>query len=247
LKQGSNPYIWVGLGLLLTGALVAGVAYLILSLVWLTAFGLAMIVIAFILLGLALSVPRLSPELSRLLFETATDNLAVLLEELAVSTKAIYLPPAITGGKSHALIPLAFTPRADLLRQPLPDRLIVRYGNGAQELGLLVTTPGTAAVKFLGEKPEANAELLGAILSTFFNGTLGIADSVSVSTENHLIKVAFSHLRHERENDRTDQVLGSAPASVAAAVVAAAWDRPVSIISEGRNARKYQVVIELLK
>ena len=247
LKPRANPYTWTGWGLLLAGALTAVTSYVILNIAWLTALGMAMVIISFILLALAKSVPVLSPALSHLLFETATENLAVLLEELALYTKAVYLPPSLTDDKSHALVPLAVSPRAEMLGRPLPNRLIVRYGKGPQDIGLLVTTPGTVAVKVLGERMEANTEQLGAELSAFFRGTLGIADSVSVSSENDRIRVTFSHLHHERANDRTDLVLGSAPASVAAALTAAAWDRPVTIFSEGGNARKYDVVIELLK
>ncbi|APV45127.1 hypothetical protein Dform_01808 [Dehalogenimonas formicexedens] len=247
MKQGDNPYTWAGCGLFVSGALVATSSLFILGVAWFTALGLAMIIIAIILLALARSVPKLSPEFSRVLFETGTENLAVLLEELAVSTRAIYLPPRLSNGKSRALIPLAGTLKAEMLKEALPNRLIVRYGAGAQDIGLLITTPGSAAAQLVSDKTETDTELLSATLTAFFSGTLGLADAVNVTNENGSIRVAFSQLRHERVNDRTDRVLGSAPASVATAVAAKMWDYPMIISSEGGNSRKYIVVIERLK
>ncbi|AKG53547.1 hypothetical protein DGWBC_0884 [Dehalogenimonas sp. WBC-2] len=242
-----NPYIWAGWSLFIAGILISASSYFILELTWFTAFGLSLLIISFILLALSKSIPKLSPEFSQLLFETGGENLGVLFEELAVSTKAIYIPPSYTSGKSKALIPLATNPTAETLKRPLSNRLIVRYGPELQDIGLLVSTPGTVAMATMETGLEADGSMVGAILTSFFNGSLGIADTVMVSSQNDVIKVSFSQLKHERINDRTDQVLGSAPASVAAAVSAAAWNRPVMISSEGGNARKYDVIIEMLK
>lgn len=247
MTQSSNPYIRLGWGLFVTGLLTATVSYFIINIIWVTALGLAMLIIAVILLALARSVPKLSPELSHLLFETGTNNLSILFEELAVSNKAVYLPTHLTEGKPRALIPLAKQPGTEGFNQPLSNRLIVRYGQGQKDIGLLVSTPGTTAVNSLNTDVEANVDTVGGLLTSFFSGTLGNADSVNVSSHNETIKVTFSGLEPLQINDKASQILGSPPASVAAAVTAAAWNHPITITSESGNKKKYEVILELLK
>ena len=62
-----NPYSWTGLSLLVAGSLVSLSAYFILSLTWLTALGISMLILSFILLALGRTIPKLSPEASVLL------------------------------------------------------------------------------------------------------------------------------------------------------------------------------------
>ena len=105
-----NAYIWSGFGLVIAGSLVTLPAFFILQLTWLTALGLCMIILSLILLALGNTVPKLPPEVCRLLLETGTNNIAALIEELGISTKAIYLPPSLNSGQVKAFIPLRPTP-----------------------------------------------------------------------------------------------------------------------------------------
>jgi Ca2+/Na+ antiporter len=86
-----NPYINTGAALVTTGILLSLTASLIFEIVWLTAFGLSMIILGVILIALGRSLPRLSPELARLLFTSGSDTISDLLEELGITAKAIYL------------------------------------------------------------------------------------------------------------------------------------------------------------
>ena len=83
-----NPYVWTGLGLLVAGSLVFLSSYFILLLTWLTALGISMLILSFILLNLGRTIPKLSPEISTLLLETGTDNIATIVEELGIRAKA---------------------------------------------------------------------------------------------------------------------------------------------------------------
>ena len=105
-----NPYTWAGLGLLVAGSLVSLSSYFILLLTWLTALGISMLILSFILFALGRTIPKLPPEVSALLLETGIDNIATIVEELGIRTKAIYLPSSLTSGRPQALIPLHSNP-----------------------------------------------------------------------------------------------------------------------------------------
>ena len=101
-----NPYTWTGLGLLIAGIMLSSSAYFIFQLIWLTALGICMLVLSFILTALGKAIPKLSPEVCDLLLETGIDNMATLIEELGVKTKAIYLPSSLASNRPRAFIPL---------------------------------------------------------------------------------------------------------------------------------------------
>ena len=101
-----NPYIWSGLGLLIASGLISLPAYFIFNLIWLTALGICMLILAFILIALGKAIPKLPPEVCDLLLETGIDNIATLIEELGIKTKAIYLPSSLASDRPRAFIPL---------------------------------------------------------------------------------------------------------------------------------------------
>ncbi|MFQ6122103.1 MAG: hypothetical protein ACE5LA_03480, partial [Dehalococcoidales bacterium] len=57
-----NSYIWAGLGLLIAGSLISLADYFIFLLTWLTALGICMLILSFILLALGRTIPKLPPE-----------------------------------------------------------------------------------------------------------------------------------------------------------------------------------------
>ena len=104
-RIGRNAYTWTGLGLLVAGAItVVAAVFVLSSVVWLTALGVAMLIMAFILLALARSVPRMSPEVSMLLLETGIDNIATVVEELGIESKPVYLPSSLTSERSSSIL-----------------------------------------------------------------------------------------------------------------------------------------------
>jgi len=137
-----NPYTVAGLGLLIAGSLVSPLAYFILALTWLTALGICMLILSLILLVLGRTIPKLPPEVCGLLLETGIDNMATIVEELGIRTKAIYLPSSLTNGRPQALIPLHSNPSLPPINKALPHRLIVRYGASPDDIGLLLSQSG---------------------------------------------------------------------------------------------------------
>ncbi|MFQ6122861.1 MAG: hypothetical protein ACE5LA_07390, partial [Dehalococcoidales bacterium] len=57
-----NPYTRVGLVLLIGGSLLALSAYFVFFVIWLTALGICMLILSFILLALGRTIPKLPPE-----------------------------------------------------------------------------------------------------------------------------------------------------------------------------------------
>ena len=87
-----NSYTWTGLALLITGLLLSLSSHFVLLITWLTALGVAMLILSLILLALGSAIPKLPPEFSALLLETGIENIAAMVEELGVRSKGIYLP-----------------------------------------------------------------------------------------------------------------------------------------------------------
>lgn len=246
MGRSRNPYTWAGLGLLVTGGLLSLASFLVFDANWLTALGLAMVILAFILYALSRSIPRLPPEFSRILLETGIDNLASMVEELGIKGRAIYLPSSLAGGRPQALIPLKAGAVSLVGAKALPRRFIVNYGTGAEDIGLLVTTPGTMAVEMLDAMPGPAAAELEAALVSLLVGTLGIADGVRVSTAAEKISVDIVRPRLESRETWAHRSLGGPLAAVVATVAAEAWGRPVSIAREGEKGGRYHVDIEVL-
>jgi hypothetical protein len=103
----NNRYRFLGVGLIVGGAVFAPVAYFIINSIPLTAIALSSTMIGFTSFALATTRPRISPEASRMIFDTGMENIASLLEELGISNKAIYLPSIMRTGNAQVLIPLS--------------------------------------------------------------------------------------------------------------------------------------------
>jgi len=242
-----NPYTWTGLTLLITGILLSLSSHFILLVIWLTALGVAMMVLALIFLALGSTIPKLPPEFSALLLETGIDNIAAMIEELGVRSKGIYLPSSLTSGRPQALIPLhtniAYPPEI----AALPQRLIVRYGAKADDIGLLVTTPGTVAVSMLDSAPGPTATELESALTSLLTGKLGVADGTKIFLNENHIRAEISNPSIENKTDWSHQCLGGPLASIVASVAAEAWNRPVTIMQEEQNRKHCSIDLEVLR
>lgn len=241
-----NPYTWAGLGLLIAGSLVSLLAYFILHLVWLTALGICMLILSFILIVLGKTIPKLPPEVCSLLLETGIDNMAAMIEELGIRTKAIYLPSSLTNGRPQALIPLHSNPALPTITKALPQRLIARYGTGPDDIGLLLSTVGSTAVGMLESKPNSTPSELESALTSLFTGILGVADRTSVVCNERHIKVEIHNPCIENRATWSHHCLGGPLASIVASIAAEAWDRPVTIIQEEHHKKKYSILLELI-
>ncbi len=241
-----NPYTWIGLGLLISGIFLSVAAYFIFLTTWLVAMGIAMVILAFILLVLARTVSWLSPEVSSLLLETGTENIAALVEELGIKSKAIYLPSSLTGGRPQALLPLHTNSSPLNIDQALPHRLIVKYGPNPDDTGLLVTTTGTTAVGMLETMPGPAPAEIEIALTHLFTGLLNIADGAKVSGNNDHIQVEIRNPRIENKINWHEQCFGGTLSSTAASIVAEALNKPVTISTEKHDKGKCSIELEVL-
>ena len=241
-----NPYVLAGLASMLTGITVILLGLFLFTITWVTALGIVLLILSFVVLVLGRAIPKLPPEYSRLLLETGLNNIAVMVEELGINTRAVYLPASMTGGQLRALIPLHDGPVLPPQGGALPDRMIVRYGNSSDDVGLLVATVGTAAVRMLEQKPGSSLPELEAALASLVSGILGVADGVGVSESQGQIVVEINNPYIELEDTWSYHCLGGPLASLVASVTAYARDLPVQVVREERIRDKYHVELKVL-
>ena len=244
--RGKNSYIWSGLALLIAGILLSLPAFFIFNQVWLSATGLCMLIMSFILLALGRAVPDMPPEVCGLLLETGIDNIATLIEELGIKSKAIYLPSSLASDRPRAFIPLHANGSKPNITRALPQRLIARYGASPEDIGLLISTIGSNASGMLDSKPGATPAELESALTSLLTGKLGVADGTSIIYDNNLIKVEINKPRLENGASWSHQCLGGPLASVVASIAAEAWDRPITIKQEEQLNGKYYVELEVV-
>jgi len=241
-----NPYTWSGLSLLIAGVMISLPAYLVFHLIWLTALGICMLILSFILIALGRAIPKLPPEFCDLLLETGIENIATLIEELGIKTKAIYLPSSLASDRPRAFIPLHSNGLRPEITKALPQRLIARHGANPEDIGLLISTIGSSATRMLESKPGATSDELESALTSLLSGGLGIADGTRVICDNKCIKVEIDKPRLENGASWSHQCLGGPLASVVASIAAEAWDKPVTIQQEGLLNGKYCVELEVI-
>lgn len=192
-----NSYTWTGLGLLVGGIGLLSASYFIFHVTWLAALGICTVILSFILLALRKAIPNLPPEVCSLLLETGVDNMATLIEELGIKTKAIYLPSSLSYKYPRAFIPLHANGAPPRIIRALPRRLITRYGGDPEDIGLLISTIGSAATSMLEVKPGAASNDLESALTSLFTGRLGIADGTRVTYRNNHIEIEINKPRLE--------------------------------------------------
>jgi hypothetical protein len=204
-----------------------------------------MLILSFILLALSRAIPKLPPEVGGLLLETDIDNMASIVEELGVRTKAVYLPSSLTSGRPQALIPLHANPSLPPITTALPQRLIVRYGTRPDDIGLLLSTIGSNAVGMLKSRPNPDSDELESALNYLFTGILGVADRTRVANHSNNIKVEIHKPRIENKATWYHQSLGGPLASIVASLTAEAWNKPTTIKKEERLGGKHYIELEV--
>jgi len=241
----SNSYARTGTVLLVTGVLVSAIAYFVLSLTWLTALGISMLILSFVLLSLSRTIPRLPPEVCSLLLQTGMDNMATIIEELGIKGKAVYLPSSLAGGRPQALIPLHSNPVLPHITRSLPERFIVRHGNHPDDVGLLLSTVGSAAFRLLETQPGPTSHSLEAALTTLLAGTLGVAGKIRVSSRENHLTVEVHDPRLEDHAGWCHECLGGPIASIVASITAEAWDKPIVIKRETKTNGNCTIELEV--
>ena len=237
MRRYKNVYFYLAVSLLVCSTAFCALFYFLFESVPLTAVGASMLILGLVCFALSRGLPNISPETGKLLLEAGMENINALIEELGLRTKAIYLPSSLTGsGRPQALLPIS--PKVDIgeLNQKLPQRLIVKYGEGDESMGLLVSTPGSVSVDLLASAESNGTEGIEYSLRSVLVGVLDIVSGVSVEQRNDVeFDVKLSGLRLNYSNTLAYQWLGTPVTSVVASIVSESIDRPVSIIEEIQN------------
>ncbi len=246
MLRNQNPYMLAGFVLLLTGFLLFPVAFLVLNLIWLSALSICLLILSLILIALGKTIPKLPPEVCRLLLETGMDNITTIIEELGIKSRAIYLPSSLTNDHPRALIPLHGNSSIPQITRAIPQRLITRYGAAPDEIGLLITTIGSSAVSMLETKPGPTSADMETSLNFLFRGKLGVADGASVTCKNNCIQVTIHNPRIDHRDTWSHRCLGYPLASIVASLAAEAWNKPVAIQRENFGKKNYSVELEVM-
>ncbi|MDD5288570.1 MAG: hypothetical protein PHY28_05605, partial [Dehalococcoidales bacterium] len=234
------------LGLVVAGALFAPIAYFLVTSIPLTAVAISAIMIGFTCIALASTRPYISPEASELILKTGMENIATLLEELGLSNKAIYLPSSMREGHPQALIPLSADSDLSHLKGKIPGRLIVRYGDNADDMAIAVTTPGSIHLEKLEQIPAPGSTEIESSITYVLTGLLDLANSVKVNTIESQIHIEVSGAKLHYEDIWYYRCLGSPIASIVATISCETLGKPVRIKEESFSKGKSSIVLEVL-
>ncbi len=227
------------------GALLSVVSFFVLGSVPLTALGISSIILGVVSMALGRGQAETSSPVNAMLFESGLENIAAIIEELGLRSKAIYLPSSLTSGRPQALIPLHMNPHLPKPEKPLPKRLVVKYGPNPDDMGLLITTAGSTVIGMLRSKPGPALGDLEAALSSVLTGITNLADSIRVTMGDERIVVEVSNPRLEYKSMWIYECLGSPLASMVASIVAEAFDKPVAIEREEYDKGKSTIELKV--
>jgi hypothetical protein len=233
VKPTKNSFTSLSAYLILAGVSLSVISYFILRSTPFTALGLSTIILGGVSFALGRGQSKIPPEVSAVLLQSGIENISALVEEFGLKSKAIYLPSSLTTGKSQALISLNPNPQLLQLKNiALPKRLIVKYGPNPEDVGLLLTTPGSAVSGMVTAKPDASDADLETALFLVLSGTINLADGARAIRTDTGIRIEVSNPRLENRKMWVYESLGSPLASIVASVVAEVLDKPVTIESE---------------
>jgi hypothetical protein len=232
----------LGAGLAMAGAALSLTSYFVLDFVPITALGLSVIIVAAVSFALGMGQPRIPPDISSMLLESGLENTAALVEELGLGSKAIYLPPSITEGRHRALLTIS-PGEAPKMNQQLPNRLIVRYGQLPDSMGILVSTLGSTVLQRYGQ--DLSGADLGGALSSILKGFTDLSDGVRVAENGARIKVEIINPRIEFRRMQVFENLGSPLASIVASAASQVMNAQVRIMSEEISGNRQLVLLDV--
>lgn len=242
-----NTYTLLGAILALTGVLLTMVSFFVLRSTTLTGLGVSTIIISTVCYALSKGQPKIPPEASAILLQSGVENISALVEELGLKAKAIYLPSSMTSDKPQALIPLQSNPHPPQLGKiALPKRLIVKHGPNSEDMGLLITTPGSAVADIVTAKADATEGDLESAVTLVLAGTINLADGARIKMADDRILVEVINPRLEHKKMWIYESIGSPIASIVASVVAEVLDQPVSVAEEKYRGGKGVIELKLV-
>lgn len=190
--------------------------------------------------------PSLSPAVYQLMLTTGLENTAVLLEEFNLSNKAVYIPSTRGNGYQQVVLPLAGSADLDKVREKIPDRCIVKYGQNSEDRAISITAPGSINIDRFETIPGPTADEIEKAVNYILSEILDIADSASVILVDDREYVAVSNPKLIFENTWYCQCIGSPIASIIASVSSEALSRPVRISEENSEKKLSTITLEVL-
>ena len=242
----NKPYQMFGMGFAVAGAIFAPVAYFLINSIPLTVIALSSVMIGLTGIALAASRPQISPEAAQMILETGMENTAALLEELGLISKAVYLPSAMRIGNAQALIPLNGDIDVNRIKDKIPRRLIVRWGDNPGDIAIAVTAPGGTGLNRLEIKPGPTSSEIEQAATYVLVGLLDIADSIEVHLSNKQFIIEVNGPKLHYENVWYYQCLGSPIASIVASIACDGIGKPVRIAEENYRQHKSTIRLEVL-
>jgi hypothetical protein len=241
-------YVRLGAALCVAGAFILGASVLLLASYPGISSGMALVVLGLVILLLGKTTPELPAELAQLLARNGYENLGRLLEELGLQSRAVYLPTALLSYGARALIPLGENSCTSFDGRQMDDRLVVSFGDGPDDVGVLVVAPGSAALGLLQSPPGATMDEVSVAVTQVAVSSLRIARSIGLHDYGDRVSVDFvgENAPTGWLSSSVENCLGSLSASVAAAVVAEAKGRRVTIESESVAGSTRTVMLVLL-
>ena len=247
MKPVSNSFTLLGVCLTFVGLSLSFMAYLVLRSTPLTALGFSTVIVGGVSLALGRGQPKIPAQASEILLQSGMENISAIVEELGLKSKAVYLPSSMTAGKPQAFIPLHSNPHPPQLGNiVLPKRLIVKYGAQPEDVGLLITTPGSAVAGIVTAKPDSSEGDLEEALTLVLVGTTSFADGARVTMSDEVIRVEISNPRLDFKKMWVYESLGSPLVSIVASVVAEVLNKPVAVDSEQYSRGKSVIELKLM-
>ncbi len=237
-------YATLGATLVVGGAVFALLTWVLVQSVPLIALGISAVLVGIVAWALARSLPEVPPEASMVLLETGLENLSALLEELGLSSAALYLPSRLAGGAPRALVPMHENSTRPRIQRALPARLIVSYGPTPEDVGLLVRTAGTTVLQLVQAPPGGSSAELESALKAVLVGQLDLADAVLVYRDGERVVVEVAAPRLRQQDLWICRSLGNPLTSIVASFVAEGLDRPVMVHAEEWSPGKLRVALE---
>jgi len=225
--------------------MLSALAFLVLQSTPLTALGISTIILGAVTYAIDKGQPKIPPEASAILLQSGLENISAIVEELGLKSKAIYLPKSITGEKPKALIPL--DTNTNINTQNLPKRLIVKYDNTPQSMGLLITTPGSAVARLVETKTAYSATDIESSISQVLSGTVNLADGARVKIEEDKVIVEVINPRLQDNKMWIYESIGTPITSIVASVVAEVTDKPITITTEQYSKGKSLIELKVLE
>ncbi|UCC16701.1 MAG: hypothetical protein JSU58_10110, partial [Dehalococcoidales bacterium] len=227
-----NRFTILAIGLCIAGVVFTPVSYFVIDSIPLTAIGISVIIVGITCVILDYANTLLSPKFYQLILNTGLENTATLLEGLGLSDKAVYLPSSMGDGYQQALIPLGGGVDMNLVKELIPNRMIVQYGKNPEDRAISVITPGSINIDRIETIPGPTAGEIETTINYILSEVLEIADSASVILVDDKVYVAVSNPKLVFENIYYYRCMGSPIASIIAAISSEALGRPVLISEE---------------